>query len=183
MSNPHERLLPPPNRAPETIFERYVFADPNGGLSYVSRPFLLNGTCGVALFADGRPKCEGQTVVALWHGTPGIEQRMHHLDQSSRLVIAELTRFVALRLEKQASNLAPNAPDPIALTHTEGRGVRDHAHALAYLSPDRGDGVRLYEPEWLGSEALAMTVDVMRLSVREINVLDRHLGHLAARLD
>lgn len=182
MNSLRDRLNPPPKHDPETIFERYVFDDPERELSYVSPLLLLKGTCGVAVFVDGRPKCEGQTVVALWHGTPGIDQRIHHLDQPSRLVSAELAGFFALRLEERAGILAPDASDPIALTHTEGRGVRDHAHALMYLSPDRGDGARLYQPEWLGHEAPERALDVMRLTSSEINFLDRHLGHLVARL-
>lgn len=187
MNSPRNRLLPMPERgpnSPRTIFEEYFFGKPDKELIYVSPPLFDDGEgeSAIAIFADSMPKFPGQFVVAPLRGTPGRDQRVKDLDTIARILITETGAFAASRLEGFAGKIAPAAPDPIAVIHMEGRGVRDHAHVVTFLSSRRGDGIGLYLPEQLGPEEVARVADIIRLKPAEVKKLDKHLGHIATRL-
>ena len=117
------------------------------------------------------PKLPFHVVVAPHKGKPGEDVRFSDLPRNTRLMLHE----VADTVEAKMSGLI--TPEQRIITHTEGFGVRDHAH-IVLGAAEKGEGINLYTGESLGALALHQTIEAMTFSSQEAAALELRLDRL-----
>lgn len=117
------------------------------------------------------PRMRSEVVVAPFKGKKGEVVHFNDLSDKVALKLLASAKFIGQSILRTCS------PDERVITHLEGFGVPDHAH-IVVAKGVRSESKMMYEPQTLGQEAYAATLEGLTFTSTQTDDLNSVLDQI-----